>query len=363
MFRSDCVFFLCLDDEVLQKKGGLVMKRWCGRLVVFLAVIALLFGCAAPKPRPAAPAFKAQDLDRALASNQYVQKVDSYVIVLDASQSMRDPYKYEGYSKFEFAKEVIVRLNETLPEMEMQGALRTFGHGDCMPNAPTLAINEMQKHKKERLESGLEKVACDGGPSPLTTALKEVSKDLKGTSGKIAVIVLSDGLDMDDRPIEAARSMSRQFGEDFCTYAIHVGDDPAGRAFMKRLAQVTGCAPLLEADAIATGPGMADFVTSAFLEKSRDTDGDGVYDHLDKCPNTPRGTKVDAVGCPVETDADGDGVLDNKDRCPGTPRGVAVDMNGCPLDSDGDGVLDHKDACPNTPNGVPVDKFGCPLDK
>jgi OOP family OmpA-OmpF porin len=31
----------------------------------------------------------------------------------------------------------------------------------------------------------------------------------------------------------------------------------------------------------------------------RDSDGDGVTDPADKCPNTPAGTKVDGVGCPV----------------------------------------------------------------
>jgi OOP family OmpA-OmpF porin len=30
-----------------------------------------------------------------------------------------------------------------------------------------------------------------------------------------------------------------------------------------------------------------------------DSDGDGVYDDRDKCPNTPRGIKVDSSGCPV----------------------------------------------------------------
>jgi OOP family OmpA-OmpF porin len=32
-----------------------------------------------------------------------------------------------------------------------------------------------------------------------------------------------------------------------------------------------------------------------------DTDGDGVFDIADKCPNTPRGTKVDGSGCPLAT--------------------------------------------------------------
>jgi OOP family OmpA-OmpF porin len=92
-----------------------------------------------------------------------------------------------------------------------------------------------------------------------------------------------------------------------------------------------------------------------------DADGDGVPDYLDKCPNTPTGVKVDATGCPL--DADGDGVPDYLDKCPNTPTGVKVDANGCPLDSDGDGVPDYLDKCPNTPLGVQVDADGCPIKK
>jgi OOP family OmpA-OmpF porin len=91
-----------------------------------------------------------------------------------------------------------------------------------------------------------------------------------------------------------------------------------------------------------------------------DSDGDGVYDNMDKCPDTPRGVSVNSEGCPLDTD--GDGVYDYKDKCPGTPAGVSVDGDGCPLDTDGDGVYDYKDKCPGTPAGVSVDSDGCPLD-
>ncbi len=91
-----------------------------------------------------------------------------------------------------------------------------------------------------------------------------------------------------------------------------------------------------------------------------DSDKDGVYDYLDKCPGTPAGTPVDVNGCPL--DSDKDGVYDQFDKCPGTPAGVAVDRNGCPLDTDGDGVYDYLDKCPGTPAGAPVDADGCPLD-
>ena len=124
------------------------------------------------------------------------------------------------------------------------------------------------------------------------------------------------------------------------------------------------------------------------LGKAKDTDGDGVPDRKDKCPDTPAGVKVDEVGCPLDTDgdgvadyqdkcpdvkglpalqgcpdADGDGVADGDDKCPNTPAGVRVDASGCPLDADGDGVADYLDKCPNTPQGVKVDANGCPLDR
>jgi len=76
-----------------------------------------------------------------------------------------------------------------------------------------------------------------------------------------------------------------------------------------------------------------------------DDDLDGIPNLRDKCPDTPYGTEVDAVGCPptprivpppppkkpVDRDSDGDGVLDSRDKCPGTPKGVIVDEDGCPV--------------------------------
>ncbi len=83
-----------------------------------------------------------------------------------------------------------------------------------------------------------------------------------------------------------------------------------------------------------------------------DGDGDGVPDKNDDCP-TVKGLKS-LNGCP---DADGDGVADNKDNCP-NQAGPAAN-NGCPWpDSDGDGVLDKDDKCPNEAGTVANN--GCP---
>jgi OOP family OmpA-OmpF porin len=64
------------------------------------------------------------------------------------------------------------------------------------------------------------------------------------------------------------------------------------------------------------------------VEVIKDSDGDGVQDKDDKCPDTPKGLKVDRKGCPVDTDRDG--IPDHLDKCPGTREDAKVDANGCP---------------------------------
>ena len=63
-----------------------------------------------------------------------------------------------------------------------------------------------------------------------------------------------------------------------------------------------------------------------------DSDGDGVTDDVDQCPDTPSGASADANGCAdSQKDTDGDGVTDDVDQCAGTPSGATVDATGCEL--------------------------------
>ena len=81
-----------------------------------------------------------------------------------------------------------------------------------------------------------------------------------------------------------------------------------------------------------------------------DTDGDGIYDKHDACPEVPGLEEFN--GCP---DSDGDGIKDSEDTCPllaGT-----LEFEGCP-DTDGDGVSDNNDACPNVAGLASLE--GCP---
>lgn len=63
----------------------------------------------------------------------------------------------------------------------------------------------------------------------------------------------------------------------------------------------------------------------------------------------------------MESDSDGDGVVDNEDACPNSPRGIPVNPAGCMQDIDQDGVADERDQCTGTGAGVEVDAKGCDI--
>ena len=88
----------------------------------------------------------------------------------------------------------------------------------------------------------------------------------------------------------------------------------------------------------------------AFKFGGKDTDGDGIYDKDDACPDVPGPKELN--GCP---DTDGDGILDKDDACPDV-AGLAA-FNGCP-DTDGDGVQDSQDDCPDVAGLKSLN--GCP---
>ena len=116
-----------------------------------------------------------------------------------------------------------------------------------------------------------------------------------------------------------------------------------------------------------------------------DSDCDGVSDDWDECPGTADGAEVDGFGCSDaqnnggggggSDDTDGDGIPDSNDNCPNEYADAQNDANndGCPddngsggndggtgtTDSDGDGVADDDDSCPDTPADESVDFYGC----
>ncbi len=251
------------------------------------------------------------------------------MVILDKSRSMGEGY--ENQRKLTYATEIVSRMNQTIPDLKLTGALRDFPLGGFSREKSRLVYG-LTAYSKTELEDALQKLKTASGISPLAAAMDAAGADFKSTQGDIALIIVSDGKDMAKAPVVAAENLKDLFGERLCIHTVLVGDCSKGKKVMEEVARAGECGVSVSADDIASAEGMAGFVETVFLEK-----------RIEK----------------VVTDSDGDGVPDCRDKCPNTPKGVKVDKEGCPLDSDGDGVPDHLDECPDTPKGATVNSVGC----
>lgn len=181
------------------------------------------------------------------------------------------------------------------------------------------------------------------------------------------------------------------------TYTVQAGDTlfEIGQRFGTDVLVLQQLNDLADIDAISVGQVLR-------VPGSSDSDGDGVPDFRDRCPDqggsssgeapaegeatpTPESESapaqsggVDEDGCPTDgsaaptappteaSDVDNDGVADESDQCPNLfSTNGGTDGSGCPNgpdnDTDGDGQTDSVDRCPalGAPEGGAVDESGC----
>ncbi len=275
------------------------------RVLFILMISTLLISCGGKKVVKTAPSFETYKFN----ANQYVPKVDNFVVILDTSSSMVD--KYGKKQKAKIAKEFLSAMNQTLPELRYNAALRTFGHGASLPDKSTLLVYGPTQYSTSGFGKALNSVKGPSGDSSLALAkaINAAGDDMKSSRGPIAVIIVSDGKHMDQKPIKAAEALKSQFGDRVCIDTVQVGDNPAGKMTLEQIVKAGGCGISTTTERLASSANMAGFVEGIFLAKPApkpmakpmakpmDSDGDGVTDDKDQCPNTPKGATVDARGC------------------------------------------------------------------
>ena len=282
------------------------MAKYYVKTLFILMISALLINCAGPKVMYSPPAFESYHLD----ASQYAPKVDNFVVILDTSGSMA--YKYQGQTKETISKEFLTAMNETLPELKYNGALRTFGNDAYVPDKSTVLLYGLKPYSTAAFGSAINAAKGSTGDTslPLAKAIAATGRDLASAQGPIAVVIVSDGVDFDQAPAKAAMDLKDRFGDRLCIDTVLVGDNPAGKINLEQIAKTGGCGISSTADQLASSTNMAGFVERVFLTKPApkpapmaaapkpmDSDKDGVPDNLDQCPNTPLGATVDARGC------------------------------------------------------------------
>lgn len=228
----------------------------------FLIFSLLFAGCA--QQTTSTSAFTPQDL-RAKMQQEYVQKVDNFLIVFDASSSMFDTYN--DWYKLDLAKDTIIKMNRTIPGLKMTGGMRVFGPSYGKADAATKLVYGMAPYAAQDLDNAVRGITTSG-LTPMSTPLAASAEELKKTQGDIALIVISDGLDNGKGlPVTEAEKLKKEFGDRLCIYTILVGDSPEGKLLLEKVAQAGQCGFATNADSLASASAMADFVEKVFLKK------------------------------------------------------------------------------------------------
>lgn len=281
------------------------MKRNSYWKVLLFGVMALLVAaCATTKPL--AP-FNALDLNPMLTSGDYVLKANNFMVILDKSGSMGEMYK--GKLKLDCARDLASAFNHTVPDANLTGALRMFGRKANMSPVMTELLWGPAALDKAAFDAGLNNVGFSVGDSPLNLALDAAAQDFKAAQGNIALVIFTDANEevMNyDAVKKSAMALKSQYGDRLCIYPVLIGDNKEAAKFLGQVAEDGKCGFMVKGDDIASSKGMADFVANVLLQKAPpkvvevicvDEDGDGICDDVDKCPGTPKGARVNAMGC------------------------------------------------------------------
>jgi len=230
------------------------------------------------------------------------QRINNLFVLVDGG-AKSDTYR--GIPISLFGREMYRRFNRTLPHMPLHGgAWRLSDEPETTLRGGYSAV---------RIEEGLDRGERlpSIGTSDLATAIDRVADYASEKKGSTALLLVGDNRQM-DREVEEAILRFRQQGEfnaGFtvfpevrswnsasamnCFYAINL----TAKFSDSLVDDVDSCGFSVAADKVAQPRDMAHFVERVFYSSPMDSDGDGVYDYLDRCPDTSRDRIVDSDGC------------------------------------------------------------------
>lgn len=263
--------------------------------VLTLCGVALASACARP-PIPYQEPVPVRPVRGSVAVSQTLS-------LLDASGSQE--------AAFADGKAALESLVAAMPEGSYEAGVLVFGGFDRETTG-------MVPFDRTKLAGAAREASFLEGSTPIYAVLEnELSSALRRDSGKAAVVLISDGLatdyagrsGVDERTLAAARTLVQDRAGETCFHTVGLGDDAAGQAFLRALAETSACGSHRSVASLRDAAAFQALAREVYLGGAAprpeprsipapvDTDGDGVFDSVDACPGTLRNAPVDERGC------------------------------------------------------------------
>jgi OOP family OmpA-OmpF porin len=232
-----------------------------GILGLFTTFAIVLAGCSSNPPYTPA-SVQPVSID----TTAYAPKVTSFVVILDTSSSMGEDYQERP--RIQTAQDLVASFNSTVPPMDFQAGLVTFGKdtGRCFGQGTATAAYGLTTYKPADFATALGSLECAGGTTPMSDGIDATTQLLSAESGMTAVILVSDFQWVNAKSVmSAASQLKAQHADKLCLHTVKVGDNTTGDALIASLNQVAGCDSAMQAGDIASTDAMANFVTEVLL--------------------------------------------------------------------------------------------------
>ncbi|MFO7761033.1 MAG: OmpA family protein [Desulfobia sp.] len=222
-------------------------------LVFFTFFFMLSGGCASFKGME----YSSDTLEEKLAEGDLRQKTDRLLVVIDGQ---RDINLKKAYG-------LLQGIKESIPSgISYEKAFRIYGWNVKSFSEDISILFGLHKLTHQGIEElVVTKTLPDSEINPLSISLDSLVMELSKTKGNNALVIISNGRQINDSTVKSARYLKQSLAEQICFYPVLMGDDPEGEKRLQTLTEIGGCGYLSRGEALLSADEMADFVCDMFF--------------------------------------------------------------------------------------------------
>jgi OOP family OmpA-OmpF porin len=199
-----------------------------------------------------------EEVPSVVISKEIVKTADNFIILLDASSSMNEPYLDTKMSKLDAVKKLLKDRNAILPDLGYNAGLYLVSNFK--------PIYMMQKYNREKLAAALDQLpAKASGPTLFVEGMHKLRGVLAGLSGRTVVFLFTDGSYTPTpgmkKPVEIAREIAEK--HNVCFYVISTAKGAQEKEILKTVASINPCSRVIPFDYLLGRP---EYMTGALFE-------------------------------------------------------------------------------------------------
>ncbi|MFO7727139.1 MAG: OmpA family protein [Desulfonatronovibrio sp.] len=190
-------------------------------------------------------------------------KAENFIYYVDNSGSMGFDYEETGKEKQAVAKDLLLAINEELPELEANYGVYTYGiYKEFQP---------VKSFNRQAMDDAFQAIPEDfdifGRQTPMGAGLIKLDGPLSRLQDRMAVVVVTDGeSNLGPHPKDVMQDMYSRYGNRICFHFISLAQTDEEKAYVDELAGLDSCSVKAQAGQLENESARADFIERVFYD-------------------------------------------------------------------------------------------------